>query len=97
MLQKRLHMQHGGFGNFTGIIDVPFSAYDISDPSSPRQLNIVVRDYDGNLMWDMHYEGDDEGENARRTITPGFSIQIMMRLLHGMLILMPRISWVRSM
>ena len=54
-----------GFGNFTGIIDVPFSAYDVSDPSSPRQLNIVVRDYDGNGAWDMHYEGDDEGENAR--------------------------------
>ncbi|MCH2447272.1 MAG: T9SS type A sorting domain-containing protein, partial [Candidatus Marinimicrobia bacterium] len=54
-----------GAGNFTGIIDVPFSAYDISNPSSPRQLNIVVRDYDGNGAWDMHYEGDDEGENAR--------------------------------
>ncbi|HJL84782.1 MAG TPA: T9SS type A sorting domain-containing protein, partial [Candidatus Marinimicrobia bacterium] len=50
-----------GAGNFTGIIDVPFSAYT----ASGRQLNIVVRDYDGNGAWDMHYEGDDEGENAR--------------------------------
>ncbi|HHZ98912.1 MAG TPA: T9SS type A sorting domain-containing protein [Candidatus Marinimicrobia bacterium] len=44
-----------GAGNFNGIIDVPFSAYDVNG----RQLNTVVRDRDGNGLWNMHYSDAD--------------------------------------
>jgi hypothetical protein len=48
-----------GPGNFMGIVDVPFSAWDVSG-DAPRQLDICFRDWDGNGRWDMHWANDDE-------------------------------------
>lgn len=53
-----------GAGNFTGIVDVPFSAWDVSG-DTPRQLNIAVRDFDGNGQWDPHWISEDETEDFR--------------------------------
>lgn len=39
--------------SWEGFIDVPFTVWDVSDPASPRQLNVVVRDQDGNGQWDI--------------------------------------------
>ncbi|MCP4568450.1 MAG: T9SS type A sorting domain-containing protein [FCB group bacterium] len=39
---------------YEGFFEVPFSAYDISDPGNPRKLTIVVRDRDQNLQWDLN-------------------------------------------
>ena len=41
-------------GYYEGFYPVPFSAFDVSDPLNPRQLNVVIRDRDGNHAWDLH-------------------------------------------
>jgi len=38
---------------YEGFFDVPFQVYDIENPASPRQLNVVVRDRNANLQWDI--------------------------------------------
>ncbi|MFQ6113088.1 MAG: hypothetical protein ACE5NG_03245, partial [bacterium] len=50
--QKAFHYKTWGVGNYLGFFDVPFAVFDVeSDP--PRQLNVLVRDRDGNLQWDL--------------------------------------------
>lgn len=46
---------------YSGFHEVPFSAYDVSDPGNPRKLMLVVRDRDQNNQWDWHeaLTGDD--------------------------------------
>jgi len=38
---------------YEGIYRVPFTAWDVTDAASPRQLNVAVRDRDGNHQWDI--------------------------------------------
>ena len=45
---------------YEGFYNVPFTAWDVSDPDNPRQLNVVVRDRDANLQWDMTYVAEDD-------------------------------------
>ncbi len=40
---------------YLGFFDLPFTAWDVSDPANPRQLNVVVRDRDENHQWDLHH------------------------------------------
>jgi hypothetical protein len=44
---------------YSGFFDVPFTVWDVQNPSSPRQLNVVVHDPDGNNQWDLHSEVSD--------------------------------------
>ncbi len=46
--QKGFMYQTFSPGAYEGFFDVPFTAWDISDPANPRQLNVVVRDRDEN-------------------------------------------------
>jgi len=39
---------------FRGFFDIPFTAWDVTDPANPRQVNVVVRDRDQNSQWDLH-------------------------------------------
>ncbi len=41
---------------FEGFFDLPFTVWDVSNPASPRQLNVVVLDPDQNKQWDLHTE-----------------------------------------
>ncbi|MEZ5360670.1 MAG: hypothetical protein R3F48_17790 [Candidatus Zixiibacteriota bacterium] len=41
-------------GAYEGFFNVPFTAWDVTDPANPRQLNVAVRDRDGNHQWDLH-------------------------------------------
>ncbi len=52
---------YGGFSGSTyrGFYSVPFTAWDVTDPLNERQLNVVVRDRDGNLQWDLHSQLND--------------------------------------
>ncbi|MCK4574337.1 MAG: VCBS repeat-containing protein [candidate division Zixibacteria bacterium] len=43
---------------FDGFYNVPFTAWDITDPVNHRQLNVVLRDYDLNQQWDLHFQAD---------------------------------------
>lgn len=43
---------------YSGFHSIPFTAWDVSDAASPRQLNVVVRDRDQNDQWDMHNVAD---------------------------------------
>ena len=38
---------------YRGFFDVPFTAWDVQG-ANPRQLNVIVRDYDDNGQWDLH-------------------------------------------
>lgn len=40
-------------GTYEGFFDIPFTAWDVQDPLSPRQLNVIVRDRDANMQWDL--------------------------------------------
>jgi hypothetical protein len=44
---------------YEGFFNVPFQVYDIENPAQPRQLNVVVRDYNANLQWDIS-DADEE-------------------------------------
>jgi len=48
---------------YLGFFDVPFTAWDVTDPLHPRQLNVVVRDRDENHQWDLHYLADTPDYN----------------------------------
>ena len=58
------HTQKGyaytGFSGstFTGTIDLPFTAWDVSSTPA-RQLNVVLRDRDNNGQWDLHRQVTD--------------------------------------
>jgi len=60
--QKAFMYQTWSNGTYLGFFDVPFQVYDIEDPNSRRQLNVVVRDRNANRQWDL----SDPAEN----ITP---------------------------
>lgn len=45
--------------SFEGFYDVPFTAWDVQNPSSPRQLNVVVYDPDRNKQWDLDNQVND--------------------------------------
>ncbi len=51
--QKAFFYSKEGTGNFLGFFDVPFSVFD-AESNPPRQLNVLIHDYDGNLQWDLH-------------------------------------------
>ncbi len=56
--QKAFFYSTWGEGNYMGFMDIPFNAWDISDPDNPRQLAVVVRDRDQNSQWDLHAFAD---------------------------------------
>lgn len=43
---------------YLGFYDIPFTAWDVSDPDNPRQVNVVFRDRDQNLQWDLSNAAD---------------------------------------
>jgi hypothetical protein len=45
--------------SFEGFFDVPFTVWDVQNPASPRQLNVVVHDPDRNRQWDLHSQVND--------------------------------------
>jgi hypothetical protein len=51
---------YGGFsgGSYLGFFPVPYTAWDVTDPANPRQLNVVVRDRDQNGFWQLHIAHD---------------------------------------
>ncbi len=51
--QKAFMYETWDAGNYLSFSDVPFQAWDVSDPNNPRQLNVVVRDRDTNGQWDL--------------------------------------------
>lgn len=44
--------------SYSGFKNIPFTAWDVSDPYNPRQLNVIVRDRDNNSQWDLHNEAE---------------------------------------
>jgi hypothetical protein len=51
--QKAFFYRTWSNGTYLGFFDVPFQVYDIENPAQPRQLNVVVRDRNANLQWDI--------------------------------------------
>lgn len=45
--------------SYEGFFNVPFTAWDVSNSSSPRQLNVVVYDPDKNKQWDLNSQIND--------------------------------------
>jgi hypothetical protein len=58
--QKAFFYRTWSNATYEGFFDVPFQVYDIENPASPRQLNVVVRDRNANLQWDI----SDAAENV---------------------------------
>ncbi len=56
--QKAFMYRTWGNQYYEGFYWVPFRVFDIEDPTNPRQLNVVVRDRNGNLRWDISDAGD---------------------------------------
>jgi hypothetical protein len=54
LTQKAFMYQTFSGSAYEGFYNLPFTAWDISDPANPRQLNVVVRDRDKNHQWDLH-------------------------------------------
>jgi hypothetical protein len=55
-LTQKAFMYRGFSGDtYLGFFDVPFTAWDISNPESPRQLNVVMRDRDQDHQWDPNF------------------------------------------
>jgi hypothetical protein len=56
-LQTQKAFMYQGFsgGSYLGFYDVPFTAWDVTDPDNPRQLNVVMRDRDQNHQWDANF------------------------------------------
>jgi hypothetical protein len=42
-----------GPGTYTGFYEAPFTVWDV-DAEPDRQLNVIMRDWDGNNRWDLH-------------------------------------------
>jgi hypothetical protein len=57
--QKAFFYRTWSNATYEGFFDVPFQVYDIENPASPRQLNVVVRDRNANLQWDIS-DADEE-------------------------------------
>jgi hypothetical protein len=51
--QKAFFYKTWSNDTYEGFFDVPFQVYDIENPAQPRQLNVVVRDRNANLQWDI--------------------------------------------
>jgi len=51
--QKAFFYRTWNNDTYEGFFDVPFQVYDIENPAQPRQLNVVVRDRNANLQWDI--------------------------------------------
>ena len=60
-----------GDGNFEGVFDVPYEAWDVEDPAHPRQLNVFIRDFSARTdlggiyptgvgQWDLSFVGAGE-------------------------------------
>ena len=58
--QKAFMYQSWSGDTYEGFFDIPFTAWDIKDPENPRQLNVIVRDRDGNHQWDLQYLATDD-------------------------------------
>ena len=58
LTQKAFMYQTFSGSAYEGFFNIPFSAWDVDDPASPRQLNVVVRDRDANYQWDIHHLTD---------------------------------------
>lgn len=43
---------------YEGFFPMPFTAWDVTDPANPRQLNMVHRDRDADFQWQLHNEAD---------------------------------------
>ncbi|CUS98650.1 T9SS type A sorting domain-containing protein [Candidatus Kryptobacter tengchongensis] len=56
--QKAFMYQTWNNGAYEGFFDVPFQVFDIENPNSPRQLNVVVRDRNANRQWDISDAND---------------------------------------
>ncbi|CUS79937.1 Por secretion system C-terminal sorting domain-containing protein [Candidatus Kryptonium thompsonii] len=56
--QKAFMYQTWSNATYEGFYDVPFKVFDIENPNSPRQLNVVVRDRNGNKQWDISDAND---------------------------------------
>ncbi|RME31897.1 MAG: hypothetical protein D6800_00365, partial [Candidatus Zixiibacteriota bacterium] len=56
--QKAFMYQTFNGAAYEGFFDVPFTAWDVTDPANPRQLNVVVRDRDADQQWDLHIQHD---------------------------------------
>jgi|TARA_B100001971_G_scaffold7380_1_gene6054 hypothetical protein len=61
--QGAFYRRDQGYG-FAGIGDIPFAAYDMTDPANPRQLNISIVENDfgdgsntANMIFDMGWNG----------------------------------------
>lgn len=52
---------------YEGFFPIPFTAWDMTDPNNPRQLNVVIRDRDGNHQWDLDYV---EADSLAATLLP---------------------------
>jgi len=54
--QTQNAFSYSGFSgdSYLGFVPVPFTAWDVTDPANPRQLNAVFRDRDQNGQWDLH-------------------------------------------
>ncbi len=57
--QKAFMYQGFSGASFEGFFDVPFTAWDVSIPGSPRQLNVVIRDRDADFAWNLSEETMD--------------------------------------
>ncbi len=51
--QKAFMYQTFNGGAYEGFFDIPFTAWDVSNPASPRQLNVVIRDRDADFAWNL--------------------------------------------
>jgi hypothetical protein len=58
LTQKAFMYSGFGDGDYLGFYDVPFQAWDVSDPLNPRQVNVCMRDRDQDLQWDLHVQHD---------------------------------------
>jgi hypothetical protein len=58
--------------DYLGFYDIPFQAWDVTDPDNPRQLNVAIRDRDQSLSWNLHilHNPDDPANPVDTTNLP---------------------------
>ena len=64
---------------YLGFFPIPFTAWDMSNPASPRQLNVVIRDRDQDNAWNVSGQEADtikaallpNGGDHRFRVSPG--------------------------
>lgn len=66
--QKAFMYQSFTGSAYEGFFDVPFTAWDVSDPANHRQLNVVVRDRDADHAW--NFSGKCEPPDCDTTNLP---------------------------